>query len=124
VLVTKGRLQTEEPEITDDEGEGRDFDDLHDGVEVDAPPAQDLATDAGGESLAPDLISGRESEAAAINDPAEDAADHPAGAVTGKSRLTSRGKRLVDAIRGQYAGVPVGAEFTVPANPVGVKSSG
>jgi hypothetical protein len=117
-------LQTEEPEVADDEGEGRDFDDLHDGVEIDAAPAPDLATDAGGEILAPDLISGRESEAAAVNDPAEDAAEHPAGALTGRSRLTSRGKRLVDAIRSQYAGVPVGAEFTVPANPVGVKSSG
>ena len=42
----------------------------------------------------------------------------------GKSRLTARGKKLIDAIRGQYAGVPVGAEFTPPATTVGVKSGG
>jgi hypothetical protein len=38
--------------------------------------------------------------------------------------LTSRGRRLIDAIRAQYAGVPVGAEFTVPTTTVGVKSGG
>ena len=32
-------------------------------------------------------------------------------------------RRLIDAVRGQYAGVPVGTEFVVPAASVGVKSS-
>ena len=44
-------------------------------------------------------------------------------APTGKPRLSARGRRLIDAIRGQYAGVPVAAEFVVPATSVGVKSS-
>ena len=41
----------------------------------------------------------------------------------GKPRLTARARRLIDAIRGQYAGVPVGAEFVAPTSSVGVKSS-
>ena len=59
-----------------------------------------------------------------MNDPAEDSSEHEASAVTGKSQLDRRGRRLVDAIRNQYAGVPVGAEFTVLATTVGVKSGG
>jgi hypothetical protein len=89
VLVTKGRLQTEDPEVT-----------------------EDLATDS--EPTAPDLISRSASKAAPV-----------AGAATpaGKPRLTARGRRLIDAIRSQYQGVPVAAEFVVPTTAVGVKSS-
>ena len=113
VLVTKGRLQTEEPPS---EAEPADW------VDVTAPPAPDLAVE-GGEGLAPDLIAGRESDAAAVNDPGENA-DPVTAVLAGKSRLTARGKKLIDAIRSQYAGVPVGAEFTAPATTVGVKSGG
>ena len=49
-------------------------------------------------------------------------ADPATAVLAGKSRLTARGKRLIDAIRGQYASVPVGAEFTAPTTTVGVKS--
>jgi hypothetical protein len=104
VLVTKGRLQTEEPDPAD----------------VPVPAQPDLAVDSGA-PLAPDLISGRESEAASVNDPDEGAPPSP---LTGKSRLTGRGRRLVAAIRAQFAGIPVGADFSAPATTVGVKSGG
>jgi hypothetical protein len=112
VLVTKGRLQTEDPEAP---GTG-------------AEP--DLAVHSA-EKLAPDLLSADESNAAPVGDPAEidDSTADAAGAatspvLTGRSRLTSRGRRLTDAIRTQYVGVPVGSDFVAPANPVGVKSGG
>ncbi len=113
VLVTKGRLQTEEAPSA---AEPADW------VDVTAPPAADLAVE-GGEELAPDLIADAESDAAAVNDPGENA-DPVTAVLAGKSRLTARGKKLIDAIRMQYAGVPVGAEFTAPATTVGVKSGG
>lgn len=113
VLVTKGRLQTEEPPS---EAEPADW------VDLDAPPAPDLAVE-GGEGLAPDLIAGGESDPAPVNDPGENA-DPVTAVQAGKSRLTARGKKLIDAIRGQYAGIPVGPEFTTPTTAVGVKSGG
>ena len=99
VLVTKGRLQTEDPEV----GAGP------------APTAEPEP----GEPLALDLLSGSESDAVPTG--SEDAAA-PA-APSGKSRLTGRARRLIDAVRAQYAGVPVGTEFVVPTASVGVKSS-
>ncbi len=113
VLVTKGRLQTEEPPS---DAEPADW------VDLNAPPAPDLAVE-GGKGLPPDLIAGHESDAAAVNDPGENA-DPATAVLAGKSRLTARAKKLIDAIRGQYVGVPVGAEFTAPATTVGVKSGG
>jgi len=99
VLVTKGRLQTEDPEIG-------------------APPAEVPAPQPG-EPVALDLISGSESDAVPTG-----SEDTPAENMSsGKSRLTGRGRRLIDAIREQYAGVPVAAEFVVPTTSVGVKSS-
>jgi hypothetical protein len=92
VLVTKGRLQTEESDaVTTAE------------PEVEAAP--------------PDLISGSQSDAQPVG---IESAPQPAG----KPRLTARARRLIDAIRDQYAGVPVGAEFVAPATSVGVKSGG
>ena len=112
VLVTKGRLQTEDPEAPGKASE------------------PDLAVESA-EKLAPDLLSADESHAAPVGDPAEiddstaDAASASTSRVlTGRSRLTSRGRRLTDAIRTQYAGIPVGSDFVAPANPVGVKSGG
>ena len=68
-----------------------------------------------------DLVSEHESDAAPQNESGEPA---PGGPAVQKSRLTSRALRLIDAIRGQFAGVPVGEDFTPPINPVGVKSGG
>jgi hypothetical protein len=99
VLVTKGRLQTEDPEV----GE----------APAPAPEPQP------GEPMALDLISGSESDV-----PPTGSEDTPAENMSsGNSRLTGRGRRLIQAIRDQYAGVPVAAEFVVPATSVGVKSS-
>ncbi len=91
VLVTKGRLQTEDPEVTEQ-------------FSPDVEPSS------------PDLISGSQSDLPPVG---IESAPLPAG----KPRLTARARRLIDAIRGQYAGVPVGAGFVAPANSVGVKSS-
>ena len=91
VLVTKGRLQTEDPEVTE-------------------PSAPDV------EPTSPDLISGSQSDAQPVG---IESVPLPAG----KPRLTARARRLIDAIRGQYAGVPVGAGFVAPTSSVGVKSS-
>ncbi len=90
VLVTKGRLQTEDPEV----------------VAEPAPTA---------EPEGPDLISPAASSQAPV--------ESEFAAPIGKPRLTARARRLIDAIRGQYSGVPVGAEFVVPTTAVGVKSS-
>ena len=112
VLVTKGRLQTEDP---DDSGAG-------------AGSGASTPDDHGGDPVAgasgphgPDLISGRESDAAPVNEHGDDGTG---AAALGTSRLTSRALRLIDAIRAQFAGTPVGEEFVPPANPVGVKSGG
>ena len=80
------------------------------------------ATEDGEEPLAGiDLVSEHESDAAPRNAPADrsvrpvrgrQVAAHPAG-----DPADRRDPR-------QYAGVPVGAEFTAPASPVGVKSGG
>jgi hypothetical protein len=118
VLVTKGRLQTEEPEAASSADQPS-----ADRSTVVEPTEQDLGADAEGQALAPDLISAEESDSAPANEPAE-SNEGSVAVLTGKSRLTSRGRRLIDAIRGQYAGVPVGAEFVAPATTVGVKSSG
>ena len=67
-----------------------------------------------------DLVSEHESDAAPRNAPAT--AGGPS--VAGSSRLTPRAIRLIQAIRAQYAGTPVGAEFTAPVSPVGIKSGG
>ena len=113
VLVTKGRLQTEEPPS---EAEPADWVDL-------TARRHRISRSRAVKALAPDLISGGESDPASVNDPGENA-DPVTAVLTGKSRLTARGRKLIDAIRGQYAGVPVGADFTAPATSVGVKSGG
>ena len=86
-------------------------------VNPEAPPRPEAPQP--DEPLALDLISGSESDAVPTG--SEDA---PAENVSsGKPRLTGRARRLIDAIRDQYAGVPVAAEFVVPTTSVGVKSS-
>jgi len=109
VLVTKGRLQTEEPEAPEAN--------LGD-------PAPGLVEEAADDTAPPaglDLVSEHESDSAPQNVTDQPA---PGGPAVQKARLTSRALRLIDAIRGQFAGVPVGEDFTPPINPVGVKSGG
>ncbi len=118
VLVTKGRLQTEEPEAPEAN--------LGDPGPVAAlDPAAVHGVDDGADDATPpsglDLVSEHESDAAPQNASGEPA---PGGPAVQKSRLTSRAMRLIAAIRGQFAGVPVGEDFTPPINPVGVKSGG
>jgi len=116
--VTKGRLQTEEPEAPEAN--------LGDPGPVAAlDPAAVHGVDDGADDATPpsglDLVSEHESDAAPQNASGEPA---PGGPAVQKSRLTSRAMRLIAAIRGQFAGVPVGEDFTPPINPVGVKSGG
>jgi len=111
VLVTKGRLQTEEPEAPEANlGDPGPVAAIDGSGEADEPPPPGL-----------DLVSEHESDAPPQNQSDEPA---PGGPAVQKSRLTSRAMRLIDAIRGQFAGVPVGEDFTPPINPIGVKSGG
>ncbi len=117
VLVTKGRLQTEE-------GEDTGLASALAGAADTTPVPVSAVAEAVEQSVEPppglDLVSEHESDAAPQNVPP----DAGTGAAGGRSRLTPRALRLIAAIRAQYAGVPVGAEFTPPASPVGIKSGG
>ena len=104
VLVTKGRLQTEEPET----GAGS-------GAPTAAAPVPDASEPA---PSAPDLISSSESDVAPENLPDEPDPVKPGG----KPRITPRGLRLIDAIRAQYRGVPLEPEMPAPVTGVGIKS--
>ena len=82
VLVTKGRLQTEDPEVGEEDP----------ALEAALAIVPDLAV-VGGDDLAPDLIDHSESDAAPVNEPAP-TDEQPLAVLAGKSRLTARGKAL------------------------------
>ncbi len=102
VLVTKGRLQTEDPESAGDP----------------VPAGRAAGAAAEPEPSAPNLISSNESDAAPENLP--DRFDPVRSG--GPPRITARGQRLIDAIRGRYAGVPLEPAMPAPGTGVGVKS--